>query len=138
MKRTTQHSHTNTHTHTHNDHTRTRTRAPQIKGASRLAGVSTASQGKFDRRLPGEKDGERSLQLGRRRKFLAVADTAAERRQVAGVADRLLRERADDIIGALLSLGVLRSSQTVAGFLLLLLRLPLRSAPARSDNACVR
>ena len=33
----------------------------QIKAASKQAGVSTASMGKFDARLPGEKPGERSL-----------------------------------------------------------------------------
>ncbi len=43
----------------------------QIKGAHIQAGVSTASLGKFDQRLEGEKDGERSL-VGKRRKFMAV------------------------------------------------------------------
>lgn len=33
----------------------------QIKAASKQAGVSTASMGKFDARLPGEKPGERSV-----------------------------------------------------------------------------
>lgn len=43
----------------------------QIKLASRMAGVSTASMGKFDKRLEGEKDGERNP-LGKRRKFMSV------------------------------------------------------------------
>ena len=33
----------------------------QIKTASWLSGVSTASMGKFDKRLAGEKEGERKL-----------------------------------------------------------------------------
>ncbi len=33
----------------------------QIKAASKQAGVATASMGKFDARLPGEKPGERSI-----------------------------------------------------------------------------
>ena len=33
----------------------------QIKAASKQAGVATASMGKFDARLPGEKPGERSM-----------------------------------------------------------------------------
>lgn len=35
--------------------------ALQIKAASKQAGVATASMGKFDARLPGEKPGERSM-----------------------------------------------------------------------------
>lgn len=53
----------------------------QIKLASRLAGVSTASIGKFDKRLKGEKDGERAP-LGKRRKFMSVTDTREERTKV--------------------------------------------------------
>jgi hypothetical protein len=35
--------------------------AVQIKTASWLSGVSTASMGKFDKKLAGEKEGERKL-----------------------------------------------------------------------------
>lgn len=54
----------------------------QIKAASAQAGVSTASMGKFDERLAGEKPGERTA--GRKRqKFEAVAGrTKAENEKV--------------------------------------------------------
>ena len=64
----------------------------QIHGAHIQAGVSTASMGKFDRRLVGEKEGER-LPAGKRRKFMDVTDTQTERKQLSGLADRFLRER---------------------------------------------
>ncbi len=48
----------------------------QIAAASRQAGVSTASMGKFDERLPGEKAGERVLGA-KRHKFDPVAGSAA-------------------------------------------------------------
>ena len=44
----------------------------QIKQASRQAGVSTASMGKFDERLPGEKPGER-VSSSKRQKFDPVS-----------------------------------------------------------------
>lgn len=47
---------------------------PQLKQASHLAGVSTASMGKFDSRLKGEKDGERKLP-GMRKKLMPVVGT---------------------------------------------------------------
>ena len=50
---------------------------PQIKQASLQAGVSTASMGKFDRRLEGEKEGERRLG-SKRRKFDSVSAPAKE------------------------------------------------------------
>eukprot|EP00967_Tisochrysis_lutea_P152744 scaffold299973_cov21-Tisochrysis_lutea.AAC.1 len=46
-----------------------------------MSGVSTASMGKFDKTLKGEKPGERQP-LGKRRKFLSATDTKAERGQV--------------------------------------------------------
>lgn len=66
--------------------------AVQIKGAHLQAGVSTASMGKFDRRLQGEKDGERAP-MGKRRKFLDVTDTAGERTKLSNYADKFIRER---------------------------------------------
>ena len=49
--------------------------AVQIKAASRQAGVSTASMGKFDERLPGEKAGERGTS-SKRQKFDPVSGKA--------------------------------------------------------------
>lgn len=68
-----------------------------LRAANRLAGVSTASMGKFDRRLKGEKDGERSL-LARRRRALGVTDVGAERGLMKGAADKFLRERVTDVL----------------------------------------
>eukprot|EP00879_Flechtneria_rotunda_P032375 GHRR01035571.1.p1 GENE.GHRR01035571.1~~GHRR01035571.1.p1 ORF type:complete len:249 (+),score=92.20 GHRR01035571.1:471-1217(+) len=69
----------------------------EIKTMSLLSGFSTASMGKFDKRLPGEKEGERKLP-GKRRKFLPVAGTAAERDLISKTADKLLRERSADVL----------------------------------------
>ncbi|GFR50857.1 hypothetical protein Agub_g13140, partial [Astrephomene gubernaculifera] len=68
-----------------------------IKSASRLAGISTASVGKFDKRLAGEKAGERAP-LGKRRHFLSVTDTKGERSKISSLADKFLRERSDDVV----------------------------------------
>ena len=51
----------------------------QVKIASRAAGISTASMGKFDRRAAGEKDGERAP-MGKRRKLAAVVDSSGKER----------------------------------------------------------
>jgi regulator of ribosome biosynthesis len=72
--------------------------ASQIKAVSRQAGISTASMGKFDRRLDGEKPGERQP-LGKRQKFLPVADrSGAERSSASELVDRLLRERSEEVL----------------------------------------
>jgi regulator of ribosome biosynthesis len=68
-----------------------------LRAANRLAGVSTASMGKFDRRLKGEKEGERKL-LARREKALGVTDVGRERQAMRGAADKFLRERATDVL----------------------------------------
>lgn len=47
--------------------------------ASRAAGISTASMGKFDKRAAGEKDGERAP-MGKRRKLAAVVDSSGKER----------------------------------------------------------
>lgn len=62
-----------------------------------LSGVSTASMGKFDKRLPGEKEGERKLP-GKRRKFAGVTDAASDRALMSKTADKLLRTKADDVL----------------------------------------
>ncbi|GAX73925.1 hypothetical protein CEUSTIGMA_g1375.t1 [Chlamydomonas eustigma] len=69
----------------------------EITGAHLLAGVSTASMGKFDKRLKDEKEGERNI-TGKRRKFMPVTDTNTERAQLTGLADKFLRERSEDIL----------------------------------------
>ncbi len=54
--------------------------------------------GKFDKRLKGEKEGERRLP-GKQRKFAPVADpTGSERTQQNSMVDKMLRERADDVL----------------------------------------
>lgn len=68
----------------------------QLKEASRLSGVSTASLGKFDERLPGEKPGERQL-AGKKRKFMPLVNSG-ERPLASTLVDRIVRERADDIL----------------------------------------
>ena len=55
----------------------------QVKRASRQAGVATASMGKFDKRLEGEKPGDRRIGSTRRKFDPAFADMANERTQVA-------------------------------------------------------
>lgn len=70
----------------------------QVKAASFQAGVSTASMGKFDKRLAGEKPDERQP-ANKRRTFLPVADCkGVERKSVSAVADKIMREKADDIV----------------------------------------
>jgi regulator of ribosome biosynthesis len=81
----------------------------QLKTASWLSGVSTASMGKFDRRLPGEKEGGRKLP-GKRRKFIGVTDAASERALMSKTADRLLRERADDVLDIHKAIGKLEAA----------------------------
>jgi regulator of ribosome biosynthesis len=53
--------------------------------------------GKFDKRLPGEKEGERKLP-GKRRKFAGVTDAAADRALMSKTAEKLLRTKADDVL----------------------------------------
>lgn len=68
-----------------------------IKQAGLVSGVSTASMGKFDRLLPGERPEERQL-VQRRKKRLPVADrSGSEKHAVSNIVGRIVRERADDI-----------------------------------------
>jgi len=69
-----------------------------LRAADRLAGVSTASMGKFDRRLKGERAGERELLSQGRKKAIGVTETGKERRAMAGAADKFLRDRATDVV----------------------------------------
>lgn len=62
---------------------------PELKQASYLAGVSTASMGKFDKRLKGEKDGERRLP-GLRKKLMPVTG-AEEGAAVSKVLGKVVR-----------------------------------------------
>jgi hypothetical protein len=82
----------------------------QIKGASLQAGVSTASMGKCDKRLPGEKEGERRLP-GKRKKVFSVTDTAAERAAITNMADRMIREKADDVLDLSRALGKFEANE---------------------------
>jgi regulator of ribosome biosynthesis len=58
--------------------------------ASYLAGVSTASMGKFDKRLKGEAQGERKLP-GSRRKALPVAGASGEKDFADQVLGKVMR-----------------------------------------------
>ncbi|KAK9810312.1 hypothetical protein WJX72_008404 [[Myrmecia] bisecta] len=82
-----------------------------LAGASLRAGVSTASMGKFDKRVTGEKDGERNP-AGKRRKFMPLTgNTGAETSKVTGVVDRILREKSDDIIDVNRAVGKLEADR---------------------------
>lgn len=61
-----------------------------MQNASYLAGVSTASMGKFDKRLRGEKEGERVLP-GKRTKQLPLTDGAGEKEASGKVLGKLMR-----------------------------------------------
>ena len=80
----------------------------QIEAASLQAGVSTASLGKFDRRLAGEKKGERRV-LGKRRKLMPVVDST-ERSRVSSLVDKIMRERSDDIVDVGRAMGKLEAA----------------------------
>ena len=62
----------------------------QIKAASKQAGVSTASMGKFDARLPGEKPGERSVGPKRKDVGPVAAAPGQEGKQVSDSAQLFL------------------------------------------------
>lgn len=64
--------------------------------------------GKFDKRLKGEKEGERKLP-GKRQKFLPVTDTAAERAVVSRTADKLLREKTSEVLDVNKAIGRLEA-----------------------------
>lgn len=54
----------------------------QIKTASRAAGISTASMGKFDKKVKGEKAGDRHLGSKRRKFDPVVGDMGGETAKV--------------------------------------------------------
>ena len=65
-----------------------------------MAGVSTASQGKFDEQLPNEKPGERTL-AAKRRKFAPVSDSgAAEAHRTSAAVDAILRRTTTELVDA--------------------------------------
>eukprot|EP00191_Tetraselmis_sp_GSL018_P024162 CAMPEP_0177623714 /NCGR_PEP_ID=MMETSP0419_2-20121207/29050_1 /TAXON_ID=582737 /ORGANISM="Tetraselmis sp., Strain GSL018" /LENGTH=344 /DNA_ID=CAMNT_0019124285 /DNA_START=140 /DNA_END=1176 /DNA_ORIENTATION=+ len=66
----------------------------EIKAASKTAGLATASVGKFDRQARGEKPGDGSRGSGS--SGTALFD-GSEGRRAAGVADRIIREKSDDV-----------------------------------------
>lgn len=79
--------------------------------ASRQAGVSTASMGKFDKRLPNEKEGER--QTGsKRQQFMPVTDSkGTERRTTSALADSILRAKADDVLDVRHAIGKIETER---------------------------
>ncbi len=83
----------------------------QVKSASHQAGVSTASMGKFDKRLPNEKEGER--QPGTKRQhFMPVTDNkGTERSNTSAVADSILRARADDVLDVRQAIGKIETEK---------------------------
>jgi regulator of ribosome biosynthesis len=62
----------------------------ELKQASYFAGVSTASMGKFDTRLKGEKDNERKLP-GSRKKVLSVTGGDVEKNVAGNVLGKVIR-----------------------------------------------
>ena len=74
------------------------TSMPQKRSASRLAGVSTASLGKHDQRLPDEQPHERTL-AAKRRKFAPVTESGpAEAARSSAMVDAILRKRGAELV----------------------------------------
>ena len=66
---------------------------PQKRQASRQAGVSTASMGKYDKRLPDEKADERAM-TSKRRKFAPVSEAgSAESQRTSALVDNIIARR---------------------------------------------
>jgi len=89
----------------------------EIGAASLQAGVSTASMGKFDRLLKGERREERQHKavVTKRRNFLPVTDrSGAEREKATSIVGRILRERADDIVDLGRAMGQVESANRKA------------------------
>ncbi len=83
----------------------------QVKSASHQAGVSTASMGKFDKRLPNEKEGERQPGT-KRQQFMPVTDNkGTERSNTSAVADSILRARADDVLDVRHAIGKIETEK---------------------------
>lgn len=68
----------------------------ELKAASRQAGTSTASMGKFDKLVAGEKLSDRQP-VGKRQKFMSLTG-GGERETQGKMVDSILRKNADDII----------------------------------------
>lgn len=68
----------------------------QMLQASHTAGFATASMGKFDKRVKGEKDGERS-HISKKRHLVAQSntDTGEELKTMGKMADKMVREKSD-------------------------------------------
>lgn len=62
--------------------------------ASLAAGLSTASMGKFDRQVKGEKVGER-IHVSKKRKLVA---TGTEHTSMSKMADKMVREKSDEAL----------------------------------------
>lgn len=70
----------------------------ELKSASKHVAQSTASMGKFDKQVAGEKMSDRQNGGVRKRKFLDVTATKTERASQTKVVDHILRKNADDIV----------------------------------------
>jgi regulator of ribosome biosynthesis len=70
---------------------------PELRKASRTAAASTASMGKFDRAVAGEKAPPGGRPAGERRKRLPLV-SGEERAAVGRLADRIVAKNADDIL----------------------------------------
>ena len=83
----------------------------QVNTASCQAGISTASMGKFDKKLPNEKEGERQPGT-KRRQFMPVADSkGTERSTTSALADTILRQKADDVLDVRHAIGKIESEK---------------------------
>eukprot|EP00892_Ulva_mutabilis_P011642 jgi/Ulvmu1/8850/UM049_0032.1 len=82
---------------------------PQLQQASYLAGVSTASMGKFDKRLKGERASERRLP-GMRKKLLPVAG-GGEGESVAKVLGSVVRGSEGDLVNVDRAIGNLKAAK---------------------------
>ncbi|GAB4814848.1 hypothetical protein N2152v2_001894 [Parachlorella kessleri] len=83
----------------------------ELKATTRQVGVSTASMGKFDRMVEGERAEDRKAPAAKRRKFLPVVDKAGGERQAQSkLVDHILRSNADDIVDIGRAIGKLEAS----------------------------
>ena len=72
--------------------------ALQKRSASRMAGISTASLGKHDQRLPNEQPHEREL-TAKRRKFAPVTERGSgEAQRTGAVVDQIMRMRNTELV----------------------------------------
>lgn len=81
----------------------------EIKNTVRQVATSTASLGKFDRRVAGEDMKDRQHGAGKKRKFMSLTSTKEEREAQGKLVDHILRKNADDIVDIGRAIGRLES-----------------------------